>query len=166
MLHSNRFITIAKFSEWRSAAVHRVSAARLDKYTRLQILFSKEALSGSYPVPHMAPPTPSADISVSVCGRSRQCFRSYPRNYTSVWLSAPTPGPQDVGTRYQTLIACRAHPSSISTPTSSCLARFTSSLSFRLLSRRITNNDVHFLNEKKIKRPKIYIFTFEKSQLK
>lgn len=92
------------------------SAARLDKYTRLQILFSKEALSGSYPVSHMAPPTPSASISVSVCGRSRQCFRSYPRNYTSVWLSAPTPGPQDVGTRYQTLIACRAHLSTIRYP--------------------------------------------------
>lgn len=61
-----------------------------------------------HPVPHMAPPTPSAGISVSVCGRSGQCFRSYPRNYTSVWLSAPAPGPQDVGTRYQTLlIACR-----------------------------------------------------------
>lgn len=109
-----------------------------------ELFFSKEVLWLSYPVSHMAPPTPSAGISVSVCGRSGQCFRSYPRNYTSVWLSAPTPGPQDVGTRYQTLIACRAHPSSIqvSTPTSSCLARFTSSLSFRLLSRRITDDDV------------------------
>lgn len=75
-------------------------------YEAVNSLFSKEALSGSYPVPHMAPPTPSAGISVSVCGKSGQCFRSYPRNYTSVWLSAP--GPQDVGTRYQTLIACRA----------------------------------------------------------
>lgn len=73
----------------------------------------------------------SAGISVSVCGRSEQCFRSYPRNYTSVWLSAPTPNPQDVGTRYQTLIACHVPlppaplffiPSSFS----SCLACFTS----------------------------------------
>lgn len=136
-----------KISKRLLTAKHRVQPNSLDKCTRqtLQTLFFKGGtLWLSYPVSHMAPPTPSAGISVSVCGRSGQCFRSYPRNYTSVWLSAPTPGPQDVGTRYQTLIACRVHLSTIqvSTPTSSCLARFTSSLSFRLLSRRITDDDV------------------------
>lgn len=67
--------------------------AKLDKCTRLQTLFFLKKRSGSYPVSHMAPPNPSVGISVSVCGRSRQCFRSYPRNYTSVWLSAPIPCP-------------------------------------------------------------------------
>jgi len=68
--------------------------AKLDKCTRPQTLFSKETPRlVSYPVSHMAPATLSVRISVSVCGRSRQCFRSYPRNYTSVWLSAPTPCP-------------------------------------------------------------------------
>lgn len=75
----------------------------------------------------------------SVCGRSKQCFRSYPRNYTSVWLSAPTPNPQDVGTRYQTLIACHGPP-----PFSLFLLPFLPvwpalrPSAFRSLSRRIT----------------------------
>lgn len=111
-----------------------------------------------HPVPHMAPPTPSAGISVSVCGRSGQCFRSYPRNYTSVWLSAPAPGPQDVGTRYQTLlIACRLLTSlllPIRYPTPTPLpvwpALFTRPLSLSLsvlpssISRRITNTKRRF----------------------
>lgn len=91
------------------------------------------------------PPTPSAGLRYFGL-RLRQvgamCFRSYPRNYTSVWLSAPTPGPQDVGTRYQTLIACRVLPFPISYPPPSPLPvwpAFMSSLSFRLLSRGITD---------------------------
>lgn len=110
--HIKTIYHIAKFS--KRLLMHQIWPNSLDKCTRLQALFFKGGtLWLSYPVSHMAPPTPSAVISVSVCGRSRQCFRSYPRNYTSVWLSAPTPGPQDVGTRYQTLIACRVHLSSI-----------------------------------------------------
>lgn len=72
---------------------------RLDKCARLRTVFFsffsffQRRRSSLYPVSHMAPATPSVGISVSVCGRSGQCFRSYPRNYTSVWLSARTPCP-------------------------------------------------------------------------
>lgn len=123
----------------------------------------------------MAPATPSASISVSVCGRSGQCFRSYPRNYTSVWLSAPAPGPQDVGTRYQTLlIACRLltpPPLDIHSHLFLSGPLYTSSPSFRLLSRRITNNarDVLFLNKLNVKErkrsrlPSIYLHLSRKT---
>lgn len=85
----------------------------------------------------------------SVCGRSEQCFRSYPRNYTSVWLSAPTP---TLRTRYQTLIACHGPPPLPSPPLPSTLCPPFSLFflpflpvwpalrpsAFRSLSRRIT----------------------------
>lgn len=120
------------------------------------------SLALPYPVSHMAPPTPSASISVSVCGRSRQCFRSYPRNYTSVWLSAPTPGPSG---RWHAVSNANRMPRSPLHHLDIHPHLFLSGpfyiLSVLLTSIPQDNGQRRFLNEKKIQRLKVSGCIFE-----
>jgi hypothetical protein len=118
--------------------------ARLDKCTRPQTFFKRGARARIPFHTWRRQPLPSVFRSPSVAGRGN-VLDLIPEIIRLSGCLLLLPAPQDVGTRYQTLIACRAHPlPPLGTHSYLFLSGplFISSLSFRLASCRITD-DVH-----------------------
>lgn len=84
--------------------------AKLDKCTRLQTLFFKRSARVRIPFHTWRRQTlPSVFRSPSVAGRGN-VLDLIPEIIRLSGCLLLFPAPQDVGTRYQTLIACRTHP--------------------------------------------------------